>query len=199
MVKGGTFKAVASTGGLKIGGAGGSGGEGGLAKIAEGDDCFKIPVTIDTGLRGNLIAPLVITVTPSADIDLGNGPGVAKVVTVNPGDPLTFELCVTAPNDKKGEGNEFGTINFGVKSSDPAYDGLPIAPLVLEIVDALPSVTLVADHSLEGSKGPVAFGDGVTIQGFDLKRQRGRARLWRRRGRGHRQGPRQEGRIRLPR
>ena len=94
---------------------------------------------------------------------------MAKVVTVNPGDPLTFELCVTAPNDRKGEGDEIGSINFGVESSDPAYDGLPIAPLVLEIVDALPRVTLVADQSLEGSTGPVAFGDGVTIQGFDLK------------------------------
>ena len=126
-------------------------------------------MTIDPGLRGNLIAPLVITITPSGDIDLGNGPGVPKVVTVNPGDPLTFELCVTAPNDRKGEGKELGTLNFGVESSDPAYDGLPIAPMVLEIVDALPKVTLVADQALEGSTGPVAFGDGVTIQGFDFK------------------------------
>ena len=169
IVKGGTFKAVASTGGLKFGGAGAGEGGNGLAKIIEGDDCFKIPVTVDAGLRGNLIAPLVITITPSGDIDLGNGPGKPKVVTVNPGDPLTFELCVTAPNDRKGEGNELGTLNFGVKSNDPAYDGLPIAPLVLEIVDALPKVTLVADHALEGSAGPVAFGEGVTIQGFDLK------------------------------
>ena len=170
LVKAGTMKGDASTGGFKIGGAGGSGGGGGnVAKIVEGNDCFKIPVTIDTGLRGNLIAPLTITITPSGDIDLGNGSGVAKVVTVNPGDPLTFELCVTAPNDGKGEGDEIGSVNFGVKSSDPAYDGLPIAPLLLEITDALPSVTLVADQSLEGSTGPVAFGEGVTIQGFDLK------------------------------
>ena len=150
LVKAGTMKAVASTGGLLVG-VGGGGGSG-LAKIVEGDDCFKIPVTVDTGLRGNLIAPLTITITPSADIDLGNGPGVAKV-TVKPGDPLTFELCVTAPNDRKGEGDEIGSVNFGVASSDPAYNGLPIAPLVLEIVDALPSVTLVADQSLEGSTG----------------------------------------------
>lgn len=166
LVKAGTMKAVASTGGLIIGG-GGSGGH--VAKIVEGDDCFRIPVTIDPGLRGNLIAPLVITITPSADINLGNGAGVAKVVTINPGDPLTFELCVTAPNDRKAEGDEIGSVGFSVASADPAYDGLPIAPLLLEVTDALPSVTLVADQSLEGSKGPVAFGEGVTIQGFDLK------------------------------
>ena len=104
LVKGGTFKAAASTGGLKIGDAGGGGGGGGLARIVEGDDCFKIPVSIDPGLRGNLIAPLTITITPSADIDLGNGPGVAKVVTVNPGDPLTFEALRHRPQRRQGRG-----------------------------------------------------------------------------------------------
>ncbi len=166
LVKGGTFKAVPSAGGVSIGGGGAGGGS---ARLVEGDDCYKIPIAIDPGLRGSLIAPLVITVTPSADIDLGNGAGVAKVITVKPGDPLTFELCVTAPNDRKAEGDEYGTINFGVSSSDPAYDGLPIAPLVIGIIDAQSRVTLVADHSLAGTKGPVAFGDGVTIQGFDSK------------------------------
>jgi hypothetical protein len=164
LVKGGTFKAVPSTGGLLIG-SGGSG----FAGIVEGADCFEIPVTVDPGLRGTLLAPLVITVTPSADVDLGNGAGVARVYTVEPGGPLTFDLCITAPNDRRVEGDEYGSVNFSVASDDPAYDGLPIAPLVLRITDALPTVTLVADHALAGKVGPAEFGEGVTIAGFDHK------------------------------
>jgi Ca2+-binding RTX toxin-like protein len=162
LVKSGTFKAVPSTGGLQVG-FGGSG----FAGITEGADCFEIPVTVDPGLRGTLVAPLVITVTPSADVDLGNGAGVARVYTVEPGGPLSFDLCVTAPNDRKAEGDEYGSINFSVASDDPAYDGLPIAPLVLRLIDALPTVTLVADHALAGGIGPAPLGEGVTIAGFD--------------------------------
>ena len=156
-------------------------------------------MTIDPGLRGNLIAPLTITITPSADIDLGNGPGVAKVVTVNPGDPLTFELCVTAPNDGKGEGDEIGTINFGVASNDPAYDGLPIAPLVLEIIDALPSRDAGGGPVARGLDRPGRLRRRRHHPGLRPQGQRGRARLWRRRCRRDRQGRQQEGRAGLPR
>ena len=86
---------------------------------------------------------------------------------MEPGGPLSFDLCVTAPNDRKMEGDEYGSVSFSVASDDPAYDGLPIAPLVLRIVDALPTVTLVADHALAGTIGPVALGEGVTVAGFD--------------------------------
>ena len=166
LVKGGTLKAGTSIGGLFVGG-GGAGGN--PIEVSEGAPAVKIPITIDPGTKGPPTSPLTVTFTPGCpELDLGNGPGKAITITIKPGDPLTFDLLVKVLNDGIAEPAEFCAIDVNVKSGDKAYDGLKVAPIVVEMTDPVP-LTIEANASHAGSSKSVAFGFGVDIRGFDLK------------------------------
>jgi VCBS repeat-containing protein len=94
-----------------------------------------VPVTLNPGGLGHLIAPVTVTFTSDAGLDLGAGVGAAFSKTFNLGDPLNFNLAISAPNDHIAEGLRFGAIDVAVTSTDTAFNGLDVAPLLVEIAD----------------------------------------------------------------
>ncbi len=102
--------------------------------LTEGEPPTAVPVAL-TGLL-DLTAPVMLTFQPAtADLDLGSGAGVAHAVALAPGDPLSFDLAVSAVADGIDEGTEFALVAVEVDSTGP-LDDLPVAPLLFEVSDA---------------------------------------------------------------
>ncbi len=113
-----------------------------------------------TGLAG-ATAPVTVTLTPDADLDLGAGPGVAVDRRLEAGDDPVIRLQAIAVFDGLAEPGEFGVINATLSSLDPAFDGAPAAPLLIEIVDiAAPTGTSGNDLIVGSDGGEVLDGLG---------------------------------------
>lgn len=81
-------------------------------------------------------ADVTVTVTPDAQVDVGNGAGVAKVFTFTAANALTPQTVVVhAADDAVGEGDHSGVITHTSASSDISYNGLAVAAVNVAIVD----------------------------------------------------------------
>lgn len=77
-----------------------------------------------------------ITVTPTAQVDLGNGAGVAVVLQFTPGDwDDAQEIEVAAADDMVAENFHNSVIVHAAGSDDLGYDGIPIANVTVGITD----------------------------------------------------------------
>ncbi len=168
LVKAGTFS----------GGSGGGSGTGSITadsgaisngaptEVFEGAPAILIPVTIDPGSLGDLTAPVTIDFTADSQLDFGNGAGVPFSHTFNPGDsPFVFNLQVSAPDDHVIEGPRFDTINLDVHSSDSNFDGMAVAPIVVEIDDPQSHLSISDVTHAEGNLGATAYDFTVTRTG----------------------------------
>jgi Ca2+-binding RTX toxin-like protein len=90
---------------------------------------------------------------------------VAFSKTVNPGDPLTFDLQIKAPDDHVIEGPRFDAIDVTVHSSDPTFDSLAVAPIVVEIDDPQSLLTINDVTKAEGNVGITEFDFTITRTG----------------------------------
>ena len=104
----------------------------GGTKVVEGGLYDTYQVVLDTVPA----ADVSVTVTPNAQVDIGNGAGVARVLTFTPANALTPQtIVVTAPIDGVAEGNHSGMIAHTSASADAAYNGLTINGVSVSIVD----------------------------------------------------------------
>jgi len=181
LIKAGTLQGgYGGAGGGGGSGGGAGGGSGGLVidtgilttgaapKVFEGGGAVSVPVLLLPALPGGLTAPVTITFQAGPDIDLGNGAGVPFSKTVNPGDDPAFELLIKAPDNHVMEGARFEAIHVIVESGDPAFDGLAVAPVVVEVDDPqqpLSSLTIADVTKTEGDAGFTEFEFTVTRTG----------------------------------
>jgi len=104
----------------------------GGTKVAEGSFYDTYQVVLDTVPAANVS----ITVTPNSQLDLGNGPGVAKVLTFTPANALTPQtIAVYAVDDAAGEGTHNSVITHTSASADAAYNALSIVNVNVTILD----------------------------------------------------------------
>ena len=104
----------------------------GGTKVIEGGLYDTYHIVLDTVPAANV----TVTVTPNAQVDVGNGAGVAKVFTFTPANALTPQtVVVNAFNDAVGEGDHSSLITHTSASADAAYNGLTIAGVTVAIVD----------------------------------------------------------------
>jgi hypothetical protein len=77
-----------------------------------------------------------VTVTPDAQVDVGNGAGAARQFTFTPANALTPQTVVVhAADDALPEGDHTGLITHSSTSADATYDGLSISNVNVAIVD----------------------------------------------------------------
>jgi Ca2+-binding RTX toxin-like protein len=134
-------------------------------KVFEGGDPVSVPITIHPGLLGDLSAAVTLNFKADPQLDFGNGAGVPFSKTVNPGDPLTFDLQIKAPDDHVIEGPRFDAIDVTVHSSDPTFDNLAVAPIVVEIDDPQSLLTINDVTKAEGNVGITEFDFTITRSG----------------------------------
>jgi endonuclease/exonuclease/phosphatase family metal-dependent hydrolase len=104
----------------------------GGTKVIEGGLYDTYHIVLDTMPSANVS----VTVTPNAEVDVGNGAGVAKVFLFTPANALTPQtVVVNALNDAVGEGDHSSLITHTSASADAAYNGLTIAGVTVAIVD----------------------------------------------------------------
>ncbi len=92
-------------------------------------------------------SPVMITVDPDDQTDLGAGAGVAIVLTFTVTSALIPQaVIVAAVDDAELEGNHHSVITHSVTSADVAYDGIVVSDIVANIVDnevpSIPSVVI---------------------------------------------------------
>ncbi len=105
---------------------------GGGTKVVEGGLYDTYSVVLDTIPADNV----TVTVTPDAQLDVGDGPGMATSLVFTPANALTPQtIIVHAFDDLLLEGNHTGLITHTSMSGDLDYDGLAIDELVVQIVD----------------------------------------------------------------
>ena len=130
LIKAGTFKAGAGPGGLTI--------ENPSAPLVVGDPPVTIHVTLDPGSTPPT-APVMIVLTPNdPSLDFGNGAGQATTVTINPGDPYTVDVPISAVDTGVPEGGETITGSVTVTSPDPRFGGASVAPIVVTVASDTP-------------------------------------------------------------
>ncbi len=104
----------------------------GGTKVVEGGLYDTYHIVLDTVPA----ADVTVTVTPDAQVDVGNGGGVAKAFTFTPANALTPQTVVVhAVDDTVGEGDHSGIITHTSASSDINYNGLTVASVNVAIVD----------------------------------------------------------------
>jgi endonuclease/exonuclease/phosphatase family metal-dependent hydrolase len=105
---------------------------GGGTTVVEGGLYDTYNIVLNTIPAGNV----TVTVTPDAQVDVGNGAGVAKSLVFTSANALTPQtIIVDAANDLLLEGNHAGAIMHTSMSGDLTYDGLTIDGIVVAIVD----------------------------------------------------------------
>ena len=101
-------------------------------KVVEGGLYDTYQLVLNTVPSANV----VVTVTPDAQVDVGNGAGVARQFTFTPANAQTPQTVVVhAADDAIGEGNHTGLISHSSTSADATYNGLTISGLTVAIVD----------------------------------------------------------------
>lgn len=104
----------------------------GGTKVVEGGLYDTYQVVLDTVPTANVS----VTVTPNSQVDVGNGAGVAKVLTFTPASGLTPQtVAVRASNDAVGEGDHSGLIAHSSASADAVYNAISIVGVNVSIVD----------------------------------------------------------------
>ncbi len=105
---------------------------GGGTKVIEGGLFDTYQVVLNTAPSANV----TVTVTPDAQMDLGNGAGGQVSLVFTPGNALTPQtIIVNAANDLLLEGNHTGQISHTSASADLDYHELSIAGVTVQIVD----------------------------------------------------------------
>ena len=96
-------------------------------------------------LASRPIANVVLTVTPTAEVDLGNGAGVPITLVISPGTWNFPRLVpVTAVDDALEEGGHDTTITHTAVSDDPNYGAIAVADVSVHIFDNdAPGVTIM--------------------------------------------------------
>jgi Ca2+-binding RTX toxin-like protein len=163
LVKAATFVAGTAPGAISVNS--GAVSTGAPPDVFEGSPPISIPITIDPGLLGHLTAPVTIDFTADSHLNLGNGVGVPFEKTFNPGDPLTFNLQVSSPDDHIIDGPRFDAIDLAVHSTDPTFNGLAVAPIVVQIDDPQSMLSISDVTKAEGDVGFTAFDFTVTRTG----------------------------------
>jgi endonuclease/exonuclease/phosphatase family metal-dependent hydrolase len=104
----------------------------GNTKVIEGGLYDTYYVVLDTVPAANV----TVTVSPDSQLDVGNGAGVARVLTFTPGNALTPQVViVNAANDAAGEGDHTGLITHTAASADANYNGISVGSVNVSIVD----------------------------------------------------------------
>ncbi|MEH2453311.1 DUF4347 domain-containing protein [Nostoc sp.] len=146
----------------------------GLA-VREGDTTpLTLAVGIDLGTDGlgNPIATLAdatITLTPNAQLDLGNGAGTPINVTIAAGSTAgkTKNVSVFAVYDGIPESNQTGTIKATISSSNSILNALPPVSVTANISDPLSlpvlSLTLPNKPLTEGDNTPQTLAVGIDL------------------------------------
>ena len=105
---------------------------GGNTAVDESGTSDAINVVLDS----QPIANVAVTLTPDAQVDLGNGAGNAITLIFTPANwDDAQSVTVTAVDDNSDEGVHSGVINYTVSSADSFYDGLSAADTTIEIAD----------------------------------------------------------------
>jgi endonuclease/exonuclease/phosphatase family metal-dependent hydrolase len=105
---------------------------GGETKVAEGSFTDNYSVVLNTVPSANV----TVTVTPDAQIDLGNGAGVPVNLLFTPANALTPQvILVEAVDDLDLEGPHSGFIAHTSTSADSEYNGLTIEELEVIVLD----------------------------------------------------------------
>ena len=105
---------------------------GGVTKVAEGGFFDMYNVVLNTIPS----ADVTVTLTPNAQLDLGNGPGVAKALVFTVANALTPQpVVVNATDDLLLEGTHSGLVMHTATSADSEYNGLTIEELIVTILD----------------------------------------------------------------
>lgn len=100
--------------------------------VVEGGSSDTYQIVLNTVPTANV----VVTVTPNSQVDVGNGPGVAKQLTFTPANALTPQtVVVNAVDDTASEGDHTGLILHSSASADASYNGLSIASVNVAIID----------------------------------------------------------------
>ncbi len=110
-------------------------------------------------------APVTIVLTPSAEIDLGNGVGKPIVIhfdATNWNQPVIIQAQIASQNGVT-ETSE-ATIQYQVSSDDPFYDGLAIAPLTIRIGDNNQLYSVYLPVVSAQQSGPDLIVDSVIAQ-----------------------------------
>ncbi|MGB7441789.1 MAG: DUF4347 domain-containing protein [Coleofasciculaceae cyanobacterium] len=97
---------------------------------------ITVPLPVDTD----------VTLTPDAQLDLGNGAGVPLTVTIAAGTASTAlqTIPVLAVDDGIAEGNHTGTITASIVTNNPLLDVIPDLAVTVNINDplALPQLSI---------------------------------------------------------
>ncbi len=90
-------------------------------------------IVLDTEPTGNV----TVFIDPDAQTDLGSGPGIAIPVIFKPGDwNVPQPVTVTAVDDQIDESSvHSSTITHTAASIDPAYNGIAIADVIVNVPD----------------------------------------------------------------
>lgn len=132
---------------------------GGTTEVAEGGANDSYSIVLDTVPT----ADVTVTVTPDAQLDLGNGAAIPVQLLFTPSNALTPQfVTVTAVDDAEIESLHSGLITQAVASTDPDY-----GVLSLPVIDVV-----ITDNDSTGGGNDVARGestsDGEITQGSYL-------------------------------
>lgn len=104
----------------------------GGTKVVEGGRYDTYQVVLDTIPA----ADVSVTVTPNAQVDVGNGAGVPLVLTFTSTNALTPQtVVVRAVDDLIGEGDHTSLISHSSTSADSSYSSLTVVNVNVAIVD----------------------------------------------------------------
>ncbi|MEH2252486.1 DUF4347 domain-containing protein, partial [Nostoc sp.] len=143
--------------------------------LTEGDttpQTLAVDINLGVDSLGVPIATLAdatITLTPNAQLNLGNGPGKPVNVTIAAGSTAANiqNVPVLAINDGIVEGSHTGTISATISSTNPILNALPSASVTANINDpvSLPvlSLTLPNQPLTEGDTTPQTLAVGINL------------------------------------
>ncbi len=140
-----------------------------LAVSGDGLSVAEEDTTTDTftlQLATTPSAPVTVEVTADAQSEVSlDGITFASSVNVALSDSAMIEtLSVRAIDDALDEADPHtGAVSFSVSSADPAYDGLAISPLTVNITDNDTAITMIHEIQGSGDASPLD-GQAVTVE-----------------------------------
>lgn len=107
-----------------------SGGSTGVAESGPTTDAYTIVLATEP------TADVTVAVDPDVQLDLGSGPGIARVLTFTSANWATPQTVhVTAVDDAIAEGAHNGILVHTVASADPGYDAFAVADIAASVTD----------------------------------------------------------------